>query len=202
MFTGIVSAAGRVLRMRDNTLELRADLPVRLGDSVAVNGVCLTVARRAGKGASRRLGFDASGETLRLTTLGSLGAGEAVNIEPALRAGDPLGGHIVTGHVDGRGKVLLREKLRDGCLRLRVSLPPALDALVALKGSIAVDGVSLTVTAVGPRWFETVLVPHTLKETTLGARRVGAPVNLEADPLARYCRAAAAALAAPGSRRR
>lgn len=188
--------------MGDNTLELRADLPSRLGDSVAVNGVCLTVARRAGRGGTRRLGFDASGETLRLSTLGSLRAGDAVNIEPALRAGDPLGGHLVTGHVDGRGKVILRKNLEGGCLRLRVSLPPALDGLVALKGSIAVDGVSLTVTAVGPRWFETVLVPHTLKKTTLGALRVGAAVNLEADPLARYCRAAAAALAAPARKRR
>lgn len=190
MFSGIIPAGGRVIRLFKNSLDIRSDLRCRLGDSVSVDGVCLTVARRG----NRRLAFDTSGETLRLTTLGSLRPGDPVNLEPSIRAGDPLGGHIVSGHVDGRGKLLRRRVLPGDCVGLRVSFPPSLDGLIALKGSIAVDGVSLTVTGSGRGWFETVLVPHTLRETTLGGLRPPDAVNLEADPLARYCRAAAAAL--------
>lgn len=183
MFTGIVQRLGRVEARRGGRLAVDAGPGrVDIGASVAVSGVCLTVVRRRG----RILDFDVSPETLRLTTLGSLKPGGPVNLEPSLRPADLLGGHLVGGHVDATGRVLETRTLRDGNRRVRVSLPKPLAPLVAHKGSIAVDGVSLTVTRVAKRWFETVLIPHTLQRTTLGARRPGDAVNLEADTLARY----------------
>lgn len=156
------------------------------GESVAVNGACLTVTRR-GAGI---LSFDVSQETFRLTNLSRLSKGSRVNLERSLRLGDTLGGHLVSGHVDAPGLILFIKKLPKGFARYRVSLPPALRGFAAYKGSIAIDGVSLTVTAVGRDWFETVLIPETMKRTTLGRVKPGDPVNLEADTIARYVRAA------------
>jgi riboflavin synthase len=184
MFTGIVKETGKVVKRSGPEITVETRIKGRLGESVAINGACLTVVgRKAGT-----LRFDVSDETYRLTNLGSLAAGDPVNLEPALKAGDALGGHMVSGHVDARALVLEREVLPEGFARLRVELPKALKGLAALKGSIAIDGVSLTVTAVGRGWFETVLVPHTLAVTTLGALKKGSAVNLEADMIARYVR--------------
>ena len=186
MFTGIIQAVGTVLARSRSGLQVQAALRARPGDSVAVNGACLTIT----KPVHGTLRFDVSDETWSLTNLGERARGARVNLEPALRAGDPLGGHLVSGHVDARARVLAFERLPNDFARLRVQLPPALKGLVALKGSVAVDGVSLTVTKVSPRWFESVLVPHTLSQSSLGRLAVGAAVNLEADLLARYVRAA------------
>lgn len=187
MFTGIIQAVGTVASRGRAGLSIKAPLSARPGDSVAVNGACLTVTSPPKGG---RLHFDVSDETWRLTNLGDLSAGAPVNLEPALKAGDALGGHMVSGHVDARGRILELEPLEGGFARLRVELPAALKGLVALKGSVAIDGISLTVTRVGPKWFETVLVPHTLARTNLGRRKAGQIVNLEADLIARYVRAA------------
>jgi riboflavin synthase alpha subunit len=187
MFTGIIQAVGTVASKGRTGLSIKAALRARPGDSVAVNGTCLTVTRPPTGG---RFNFDVSDETWRLTNLGALAKGERVNLEPALKAGDALGGHLVSGHVDARGRILEFETLPNGFKRLRVELPAALKGLVALKGSVAIDGISLTVTRVGPKWFETVLVPHTLSHTNLGRRETGQLVNLEADLIARYVRAA------------
>jgi riboflavin synthase len=189
MFTGLIEALGRVcsvekregdvrLWIASDTLEL-AD--VRLGDSIAVNGVCLTVVAMD----AQRCAFDVSNETLACTTLGEWCEGRAVNLEKALRLGDRLGGHLVTGHVDGVGRVLAVEADARS-LRWRFSLPPALARFVAAKGSIAVDGVSLTVNSVDSESFSVNLIPHTMAQTVFGATAVGAAVNLEIDLMARY----------------
>lgn len=185
MFTGIIQNIGIVRRIKRQVLEVSTGLQCKIGDSVAVNGACLTVTAPLSRG---RLAFDLSAETLSLTNLGALKAGMAVNLEAALRAGEPLGGHLVSGHVDGRAKLLASRTLPGSFRRLRVAQPQALRGLVALKGSVAVDGVSLTITGVGPGWFETVLVPHTLDHTNLARRKVGELLNLEADLIARYVR--------------
>ena len=186
MFTGLIRELGIVKTRGAKTLEVLAGFPAPLGASVAVNGACLTVTKAA-KGA---LSFDVSAETWRRTALGALKQGDPVNLEPSLKLGDELGGHLVSGHVDSTGKILDQELQPGGFVRMRFSLPKELMGLVAVKGSIAVDGISLTVTGLGRGWFETVLVPHTLKLTTLGTKGPGALVNLEADMLARYVAAA------------
>lgn len=177
MFTGIVQAVGRVVKL--NPLEIRTGwLPladVRVGDSICVQGACLTVTRK-GKG---KLWFDVSRETLRVTA--GLDRPGAVNLEKSLALGDPLGGHLVTGHVDGVGVVLKRAA---GLLQVRV--PKKLSRYVARKGSICIDGVSLTVNRVTGNAFEVNLIPHTLKDTTLKRLTRGAKVNLEVDLIARY----------------
>ena len=189
MFTGIIIATGRLLAVADQggDLELGIDAaaldPARLnlGDSVSVQGVCLTVTRRAGSA----FYADVSRETLSKTTLGSLVAGSRVNLEPALRAGDALGGHLVSGHVDAVGR--LTEAHADArSWRLQFELPAALMRFVAPKGSISIDGVSLTVNQVHGRRFEVNIIPHTYTATSLGDLAVGAPVNLEIDVIARY----------------
>ena len=191
MFSGIIENLGRVEKRTASALTIRAAIPKpKLGASVAINGCCLTVT--ATKGGAHR--FDVGPETWARTNLGALEAGDAVNVEPSLRLGAEVGGHFVTGHVDATGRILVLEPWTEGFLRLRVELPKALEGLVAEKGSVAVDGISLTVTAVSPKWLEIMLVPHTLERTTLGRRKPGQRVNLEADPLARYARAAVKAL--------
>ncbi len=189
MFTGLVSDMGVVDRIAPRqggarlTLAPRA-LPVdelALGESVACSGVCLTVVERGGG----RVSFDAVPETLSRTTIGGWRPGSGVNLERALRLSDRLGGHLVQGHVDAVGRVLSRAAEGQGA-RLRVELPAAIAALVAEKGSIAVDGVSLTVAAVARDWFEVALIPETLSRTTLGAAQPGTAVNLEADVVARH----------------
>jgi riboflavin synthase len=197
MFTGIVQDTGRVtaLERRGGDVRLRIavdrlDLAAtRAGDSIAVSGVCLTALEiDAGDAATGRPGSfaaDVSNETLSLTTLGTLEPGSRVNLEPALRAGDALGGHLVSGHVDGLGKVVdIREDARSR--RMHFSCPPGLARFFARKGSVAIDGVSLTVNEVGPADFTVNLIPHTWQVTTLGEFRVGRSVNLEVDQVARY----------------
>ena len=189
MFTGLVTDMAVVERIAPRqggvrlTLRPRA-LPVdglALGESVACCGCCLTVVERGGGVAS----FDAVPETLSRTTIGGWRPGTAVNLERALAVGDRLGGHLVQGHVDAVGEVLARVAEGQGA-RLTVALPRAIAPLVAEKGSIAIDGVSLTVAAVSRDRFEVALIPETLARTTLGAAAPGTKVNLEADVLARH----------------
>jgi riboflavin synthase len=188
MFTGIVRELGRVAGIDggDTGVRLRIAAPatapgVALGDSVAIGGVCLTVVAVAGD----ELAFDAVPETLSRTSLGSLAAGDDVNVEPALRAGEPLGGHVVQGHVDGLGHVRSVEPEGDG-KRIWVDAPQDILRYCIEKGSVAIDGVSLTVAALDGDGFAVALIPHTLAETTLGTLSAANGVNLEVDILAKY----------------
>jgi len=177
MFTGLVREVGKVDSFDDGRLVVEASLPAELGDSVAVDGVCLTVVENGGG----RLAFDVVPETLaRVKPFGA-----RVNLEPALRAGDPLGGHYVQGHVDGVGRVASVTPEADG-VRVRVEPPPELLRYLVEKGSVALEGVSLTVAAVDETGFEIALIPHTLAETTLSELAGGSQVNLEIDVLAKY----------------
>jgi riboflavin synthase len=189
MFTGIVLAVGEIISVQetngDRTLGVRAggvDLPgTRLGDSISVQGVCLTVTRLT----EHAFYADVSRETLDKTTLNLVKVGDHVNLEPALRAGDPLGGHLVSGHVDAIGTlVAAREDARSW--RMEFELPADLARFVAPKGSICLDGVSLTVNEVRGRRFDVNIIPHTFAVTSLGERRVGDPINVEIDLIARY----------------
>jgi riboflavin synthase len=189
MFTGIVRDIGevRAVEPRDGDLRLTIGFArlaageLALGDSVCVQGVCLTVA-----GLTREtFAADVSRETLSVTTLGECIVGTRVNLEPALRAGDPLGGHLVSGHIDGIGRVV--ERGADArSTRLLVEAPAPLMRYIARKGSVALDGVSLTVNEVEAARFAVNLIPHTLSATTLGRLASGGRVNLEVDQLARY----------------
>jgi riboflavin synthase len=188
VFTGIVRERGRVAAIDGGEagVRLRIDAPetaaqAAVGDSVAINGVCLTVTERSGAS----LSFDAVPETLARTALGRLAAGSAVNLEPALRAGEPLGGHYVQGHVDGVGRVRSIEHEGDG-VRLAVETPTELLRYCVEKGSITIEGVALTIAALRDHGFEVALIPHTLAETTLATLAPGDPVNLETDVLAKY----------------
>lgn len=192
MFTGIVQCIGKVREVEsfggqhgDRRITITCPGIVRerraLGDSVSVSGVCLSVATETDDGFEA----DISAETLALTTLGDLVAGSAVNLEPALRLDSGLGGHLVSGHVDGLARLEeRREEARS--TRMRISYPPALAGFIAVKGSVCVDGVSLTVNDVNASDFGVNLIPHTLQVTTLGGLRRGSPVNLEVDLVARY----------------
>jgi riboflavin synthase len=188
MFTGLVGSLGRVVRATPlsgaTRLAIESDLPVaamRDGESVAVDGVCLTVARRSGA----TFEADAVPETLKRTTLGALTAGDDVHLERALAVGDRLGGHMMQGHVDAVCKVTsLRRRGAD--VRLTVALPAGLRGFVAEKGSIALHGVSLTVSAASARAFEVALIPETLTRTKLGRLAPGDGVNVEVDLIARY----------------
>jgi len=189
MFTGIIQSVGRVAtraaRGGDAFIEIDTaglDMSdVAIGDSIAVAGVCLTAVALDGA----RFAADVSAETLKLTTLGTLVAGAAVNLEKSLRLADRLGGHLVTGHVDGVGRVLSVHD--DGASqRWTFAVPAALSRYIAVKGSIAIDGTSLTVNEVGGDTFGVTLIPHTLGATTFGGRRAGDAVNLEVDLVARY----------------
>jgi riboflavin synthase len=188
MFTGLVEALGtvqavqadgpgRILRIAEPTIE--GDLKV--GDSVAINGVCLTAIERGGG----RFAFAAGPETLRLSNLGELSVGDRVNLERALRVGDRLGGHIVQGHVDGVGRITRRE-IQGEWETVWFSCPPELTREMVRKGSIAVDGVSLTLVDVGSDSFSVALIPHTLQMTTLGFKKAGDTVNLETDIFGKY----------------
>lgn len=188
MFTGLVQDLGEVTRVDETAdgvrLAVRTPLARELseGDSIAVNGVCLTA---VGLGGGDLFGADVMRETLRRSSLAEVEPGSAVNLELPLRAGDRLGGHMVQGHVDGVGAV--RDVREDGFARIvEITAPPDLLRYVVEKGSIAVDGVSLTVSAVGDDFFAVSLIPETLERTTLGAAAPGRPVNLEVDVLAKY----------------
>lgn len=193
MFTGIIKDLGRLVRIEPIPSGSRLGIETSLmasqrfeaGDSIAVNGVCLTAVTLSDAG----FAAEASPETLRLTTLGTLAVGDRVNLEPALRASDPLGGHIVTGHVDGIAGVD-RCQRADGFLEVHFTLDPANEAglarYLARKGSVAVDGVSLTVNSVRDDGFSVMLIPHTLEKTTLEELVPGRRVNIEVDLMARY----------------
>lgn len=193
MFTGIVQATGSVAATETRGGDLRLTLDVTalaaridaarlaVGESIAVSGVCLTVVEFDG----RNFVADVSRETLALTTLGQLRAGDEVNLEAALRAGDPLGGHLMSGHVDGIAEVVeLHPDARS--LRVTIEVPEALARYIAPKGSVALDGVSLTVNEVDRRRFGVNLIPHTVEVTTFGNLALGRRLNLEVDQLARY----------------
>jgi riboflavin synthase len=188
MFTGIVRERGRVAGIDGSAagVRLRITAPataagVALGDSVSIGGVCLTVVTVAGD----EIAFDAVPETLTRTALGGLATGDEVNVEPALRAGEPLGGHVVQGHVDGVGRVRSVEPEGDG-RRIWIDAAPDMLRYCVEKGSVAVDGVSLTVAGLDADGFAVALIPHTLAETTFGGLTSGDGVNLEVDILAKY----------------
>jgi riboflavin synthase len=189
MFTGIIAAIGAVKSSQAQGGDLRLDVStnkldlsdVQLGDSIAVNGVCLTVVAMKADAVS----FDVSRETLERTSLGQATKAGPVNLEKAMAVGDRLGGHIVSGHVDGLGKVLsLTPSARSW--QFRFEMPTNLSRYVAEKGSICIDGVSLTVNAVGSNWFEVNIIPHTMQETIIKDYQPGTVVNLEVDLIARY----------------
>jgi riboflavin synthase len=188
VFTGIVRERGRVVSIEGGAdgVRLRVAAPqaaagAAAGDSIALSGVCLTVVLVA----DGEIEFDAVAETLRRSSLGRLEPGAHVNVEPALRVGEPLGGHYVQGHVDAVGRVRSVEPDGDGRL-VRFDAPPEVLRYCVEKGSIAVEGVALTVTELDDDGFAVALVPHTLAETTLGGVQPGDEVNLEADVLAKY----------------
>lgn len=189
MFTGIIQGTGTVARMQTGAGDLRLAVAapgfgtsgVAVGDSICVSGCCLTAVAIKGD----VLAFDVSNETLSLTTLGGLREGDAVNLEQALRLSDRLGGHLVTGHVDGIGKIVSVEPDARS-QRWALDAPAGIARYIASKGSICVDGVSLTVNAVDGLRFDVNLIPHTVAVTTFRDRRAGDRVNLEVDLLARY----------------
>jgi riboflavin synthase len=188
MFTGIIRERGRVAAVEpgDDGVRLRLEAPqtaaqVAIGDSVAVNGVCLTAVTVE----DGTLAFDAIPETLRRSSLGALEPGDQVNVEPALRVGDPLGGHYVQGHVDGVGRVRSTMPAGEDVI-LVIDADPELLRYLVEKGSVTVEGVALTVTEVDDHGFAVALVPHTLAETTLSSLVAGDPANLEVDVLAKY----------------
>lgn len=196
MFTGIIEAIGRVksVEKKDASgriiIEASIDLArgnVNPGDSISVNGACLTVTeiKKGVEGGHSLFSADMSAETLRLTTLGTLKSGARVNLEAALTLSKPLGGHIVTGHVDGIGTI--RKKGANGrYIDLEISVPEKLMSQIVKKGSVAVDGISLTVTEAGRDFFKTAVIPHTLEKTTLPSKAEGSTVNIETDVLAKY----------------
>ena len=189
MFTGIIQSVGKIaaLDTRGGDASVRISCgkldmsEVNTGDSIAVSGVCLTVVEHSAAGFTA----DVSGETLSCTTLGRLRTGDAVNLEKALTLSTPLGGHLVSGHVDGVGVVVNRREAARS-VQFRIRAPEALAKYIAGKGSVCVDGVSLTVNAIHGAEFEVNIVPHTLSETTLGAIKEDSEVNLEVDVVARY----------------
>jgi len=188
MFTGIVEETGRLTAIRrgDQSARLTIDAPVvsegaRVGDSISVSGVCLTVVAIDGT----RLSFDAIPETVSRTSLRALTAGDGVNLERAMHAGGRFGGHLVQGHVDGTGTLLaIREE--ENARVLRIAAPPDLMRYIIPKGSVTLDGISLTVVEVGADWFTVWIIPHTWSNTTLHQRKTGDPLNIENDVIARY----------------
>ena len=192
MFTGIISDVGQVVEMSrtGDIARLVVDCAydaagVALGASVSNAGVCLTAVALAPRGAGARLSFDVGAETLAVTTLSDIVSGARLNLERPLKIGDELGGHLVSGHVDGVAEIVSRESF-EGMARFRFRAPPALSRFIAAKGSVALDGTSLTVNAVAGDEFETLMIPHTLAVTTWSERRAGDRVNLEVDQMARY----------------
>jgi len=197
VFTGIVQHLGRIASARISSGRLALSVgagavaaDAAIGDSICVNGVCLTVTGKSGE----VLSFDVIGETLSRTTLGELTEGAPVNLEPSLRPSDRMGGHFVTGHVDGVASMCERTDAA-GEVRMTCQVDPSLTRMMILKGSVAVDGVSLTLTDLGEDRFGVALIPHTLSATTLGSKRSGDRVNVEADLIGKWV---VKALRAPG----
>ena len=192
MFTGIVSAVGEVVeitrlgeRSRLAVASAYSPASIDVGASIANAGACLTVVGVERRGAASIIAFDVGAETLAVTTLAGWRAGTRVNLERSLKLGDELGGHMVSGHVDGVAEVLSRRDF-DGMAHFRFRAPKDCAKFISVKGSIALDGTSLTVNAVEDAEFEVLLIPHTLEVTTWGERKAGDKVNLEVDQMARY----------------
>ncbi len=188
MFTGIIEGLGTVSGIRPmgegRRMAVTADFPLegtKIGDSIAVNGACLTVVSLSGS----RFEVDISPETLDKTTLKGTNNGERVNIERALRLSDRLGGHLVSGHIDGTG-TLVRKTMAGNAVIIGFSIPPGLADVMIPKGSVAVDGISLTINACDKSCFEVSVIPHTAQVTTLGLKKVGDPVNIETDVIGKY----------------
>ena len=193
MFTGLTTDVGDVLEVRQQAEGLRRlriacsydRASITVGASIACSGVCLTVVETGEESGRIWFAVDAAAETLRLTTAGRWKQGTRLNLERSLKVGDELGGHIVAGHADGIAELAAREELPD-MARLTFRAPPALMRFVAQKGSVALDGVSLTVNEVTRDTFSVLIIPHTLKVTTFGAAKVGDAMNIEIDLMARY----------------
>ncbi len=193
MFTGIITDIGEVLAVTPRAEGLRRltigcaydRASIELGASIACAGICLTVVEAGDRDGRAWFAVDAAAETLAVTTAGSWREGTPINLERALRIGDELGGHLVSGHVDGIAQVLAREDLSD-MVRLTLAAPAALARFIATKGSVALDGTALTVNEVDANRFGVLIIPHTLQATTLGGNRQGDALNLEVDLMARY----------------
>jgi riboflavin synthase len=193
MFTGIISDLGEIIEVHEKAENLRRITigcsynpdSIEIGASIACSGTCLTVVERGLKGNRAFFAVDAAAETLRLTTAGTWRHGTKLNLERALRMGDELGGHMVSGHVDGIAELVARDEFLDSA-GLTFRVPAPLARFIAPKGSVALDGVSLTVNEVKGDTFSVLIIPHTLKVTTFGSFQVGARVNLEVDQMARY----------------
>jgi riboflavin synthase len=189
MFTGIIATTGKIESVQAKGGDIRLQVAtqnldlsdVKLGDSIANNGVCLTVIAMS----KRSLSFDVSRESLDRTSLGTVKSGSEVNLEKALAVGDRLGGHFVSGHVDGLGKVIAKQESARS-VQFRFEVPLGLERYIAEKGSICIDGTSLTVNKAENNWFEVNIIPHTMQETIMKSYRVGTQVNLEVDLIARY----------------
>ena len=193
MFTGIVTDVGEVLSVEERAEGLRRltiacaydHASIAIGASIACSGVCMTAVETGMSGNRDTFSVDAAAETLRLTTVGGWRTGTRVNLERSLKMGDELGGHLVSGHVDGRAVVAAREDLTE-MARLTLKVPKLLARFIAQKGSIALDGVSLTVNDVTDDTFSVLIIPHTLGVTTFGALKAGDALNIEVDVMARY----------------
>jgi riboflavin synthase len=193
MFTGIVTDVGEVLSIEERVEGLRQlvigsnydSASIAIGASIACSGVCLTAVATAKTGNRDTFTVDAAAETLALTTVGRWQKGRRINLERSLKVGDELGGHLVSGHVDGLATVVSREDLTD-MARFTLRVPQPLKRFVAQKGSVALDGVSLTVNEVNDDTFSVLIIPHTLSVTTFGALQAGDAINLEIDVMARY----------------
>jgi len=188
MFTGIIEDKGKVLRIEHRAQQKRLTIALpphltelQLGDSINVNGVCLTVVQKK----EQKIELDLSQETLQRTVLGELKEGDLVNLERAIKLTDRLGGHIVTGHIDGIGVVVGKNKERD-FLQLKIRIPESVSRYVVQKGSIAIDGISLTVNECRGDEIQMTLIPYTIEKTTLMSKRIGDRVNVEADILGKY----------------
>lgn len=195
MFTGLIEEVGTLLARRGGQIELLAPQiapGLKLGDSVAVNGICLTATHLGGD----RFTADVSPSTLEVTTAGRWTSGQSLNLERALALGDRLGGHLVSGHVDGVGRLASRQRLGEAW-RLEVAMPPELSVFLVPKGSITIDGTSLTVNEVGADRFSVTIIPHTGAKTTVLSLQPGDEVNLEVDLLAKYVHRMLASYAAP-----
>src|SRR5690348_8426378 len=193
MFSGIVTGLGEILEVDERSDGLRRLVigcsgdpeSIAVGASMACSGICLTVVERGARGNRPFFAVDAAAETLRLTTAGEWRRGTRINLERSLRLGDELGGHLVSGHVDGIAEVITRDDFLDSA-SFAVRVPSAASRLIAAKGSVALDGVSLTVNKVDGNTFSVLIIPHTLQVTTFGKIQPGAHLNLEVDQLARY----------------
>jgi riboflavin synthase len=193
MFSGIVSGFGEVLDVEEKSDGLRRlrigcdydPASIAIGASIACSGICLTVVERGTSGSRSFFAVDTAAETLRVTTAGNWRRGTRINLERSLRLGDELGGHLVSGHVDGIAELVTRDDFLDSAA-FALHAPSGLTQFIAAKGSVALDGVSLTVNKVDGATFTVMLIPHTLQVTTLGALEPGARLNLEVDQLARY----------------